>query len=177
LQVPQETLTSAHVLTRSLYYRCACGNFDQPVATVVGGDTGADFADVFEVRGVSGVPGVSYWIRFAIQARVRFRVHGRGGQDGRRSVELEPSRLAFRIDGGRVRVAWDVQLAARESVSLWITVHRLETRAGLPSRQRAGCRRASSLYSGVAWRVCADHQRQRAVRSTDRRVCARSATR
>ena len=125
LPVPQETLNVRRtvLIADRLFYRVRLRNFDlNPVATVVEVTLAADFADVFEVRGV--VRGTRGQLLDPVrdQARIRFRYVGEDGWNDETLVELEPSPARVRIDGGRVRVAWDVQLAARESVSLWITV-------------------------------------------------------
>jgi len=106
-----------------LFYRVRVRNFDlKPVVTTAEVSLAADFADVFEVRGM--VRGTSGRLLEPTRDgdRVRFGYVAEDGQHRETLVELEPSPVRVTIDGGRVRVAWDVRLDARESISLWITV-------------------------------------------------------
>ena len=98
-------------------------NFDlKPVVTVAEVSLAADFADVFEVRGMVRETSGRLLEPTRDGDRVRFGYVAADGQHRETLVELEPSPARVRIDGGGVRVAWDVRLDARESISLWITV-------------------------------------------------------
>jgi len=123
--VPQETLNVRRtvLIADRLFYRVRVRNFDlKPVVTTAEVSLAADFADVFEVRGM--VRGTSGRLLEPTRDgdRVRFGYVAEDGQHRETLVELEPSPVRVTIDGGRVRVAWDVRLDARESISLWITV-------------------------------------------------------
>jgi len=123
--VPQETLNVRRtvLIADRLFYRVRLRNFDvNPVVTVVEVSLAADFADVFEVRGV--VRGTNGRLLDPVrdQDRVRFGYVAEDGQHRQTLVELEPSPDRVKIDDGRVRVAWDVRLDSHESISLWITV-------------------------------------------------------
>jgi glycogen debranching enzyme len=123
--VPQETLNVRRtvLIADRLFYRVRVRNFDsKPVVTVVEVSLAADFADVFEVRGV--VRGTNGRLLDPVrdEDRVRFGYVAEDGQHRETLVELEPSPARVTIGGGRVHVAWDVRLEVRESVSLWITV-------------------------------------------------------
>ena len=89
---------------------------------------------------------------------MRFGYVAADGEHRETLVELEPWPARVRIDGARVRVAWDVRLESRESISLWITV----TPTGVGGRgcradSGAGGRAARVCTRGVGWRVRADH--------------------
>jgi glycogen debranching enzyme len=123
--VPQETLNVRRtvLIADRLFYRVRLRNFDlNPVVTVVEVSLAADFADVFEVRGV--VRGTNGRLLDPVrdQDRVRFGYVAEDGQHRQTLVELEPSPDRVKIDDGRVRVAWDVRLDSHESISLCITV-------------------------------------------------------
>jgi hypothetical protein len=78
----------------------------------------ADFGDVFEVRGMVRATSGRLLEPTRDGDRVRFGYVAEDGQHRETLVELEPSPARVTIDGGRVRVAWDVGLDARESISL-----------------------------------------------------------
>jgi glycogen debranching enzyme len=123
--IPQGTLNVRRtvLIADRLFYRVRVRNFDlKPVVTVLEVSLAADFADVFEVRGV--VRGTSGRLLEPTHEgdRVRFGYVAADGEHRETLVALEPSPARVRIDGGRVRVAWDVRLESRESISLWITV-------------------------------------------------------
>ena len=88
-------------------------NFDlKPVVTVAEVSLAADFADVFEVRGVGRATSGRLLDPVRDGNRVRFGYVAADGQHRETLVELEPSPARVRIDGGRVHVAWDVRLDA-----------------------------------------------------------------
>ena len=123
--VPQETLNVRRtvLIADRLFYRVRLRNFDlQPVVTVAEVSLAADFADVFEVRGMGRRTSGRLLQPTRDGDRVRFGYVAADGQHRETGVELEPSPARVSIDGGRVRVAWDIRLDARESISLWITV-------------------------------------------------------
>ncbi len=123
--VPQETLNVRRtvLIADRLFYRVRVRNFGlEPVVTVAEVALAADFADVFEVRGMVRATSGRLSEPTRDGDRVRFVYLAEDGQQRETLVELEPSPARVSIDGGRVRVAWDVRLDARESISLWITV-------------------------------------------------------
>ena len=123
--VAQETLNVRRtvLIADRLFYRVRVRNFDlKPVVTVAEVSLAADFADVFEVRGVDRGTSGRVLEPTRDGDRVRFGYVAADGQHRETLVELEPSPARVTIDGGRVRVAWDVRLDVRESISLWITV-------------------------------------------------------
>jgi glycogen debranching enzyme len=123
--VPQETLNVRRTVLMDdrLFYRVRVRNFDlKPVVTIAEVSLAADFADVFEVRGMVRATNGRLLEPSRDGDRVRFGYVAADGEHRETLVELEPSPARVRIDDGRVRVAWDVRLEARESISLWITV-------------------------------------------------------
>jgi glycogen debranching enzyme len=147
--VPQETLNVRWTLLMNdrLFYRVRVRNFDlRPVATVAEVSLAADFADVFEVRGVGRATNGRLLDPIHDENCVRFGYVAADGQHRETLVELEPSPARVRIDGGRVHVAWDVRLDVRESISL--VYHRDAYR-----RQRRS-RRDDSRAGGRSAQVC-----------------------
>jgi glycogen debranching enzyme len=123
--VPQETLNVRRtvLIADRLLYRVRVRNFaSEPVVTVAEVSLAADFADVFEVRGVGRRTSGRLLDPVRDEDRVRLGYVAADGEHRETLIELEPSPARVTIDGGRVHVAWDVQLDVRESVSLWITV-------------------------------------------------------
>ena len=178
--VPQETLNVRRtvLIADRLFYRVRVRNFrPEPVATTVEVSLAADFADVFEVRGVDRRTSGRVLAPVRDGDRVRFGYVAADGERRETLVELEPSPARVRIDGGRVHVAWDVELDAREAISLLDHGDaRRRRRRRAPSRQpREAAAALESRPRGLGWRVRAGHDRQRAVRPPDRRLRARSA--
>jgi glycogen debranching enzyme len=151
IPVPQETLNVRRtvLIADRLFYRVRLRNFDlKPVVTVVEVSLAADFADVFEVRGVGRGTNGRLLDPVRDGDRVRFGYVAEDGQHRQTLVELEPSPARVRIDNGRVRVAWDVRLDSRESISLWITV--TPTGAAVGDAEPAAAQAAATLDSGYA---------------------------
>ena len=114
--VAQETLNVRRtvLIADRLFYRVRVRNFGaKPVVTVAEVSLAADFADVFEVRGVGRETEGRVLEPIHDDARVRFGYVAVDGEHRDTLVELEPSPARVRIDGQRVRVAWDVRLDVR----------------------------------------------------------------
>ena len=110
--VPQETLNVRRtvLIADRLFYRVRVRNFNsEPIATVAEVSLAADFADVFEVRGVGRGTSGRLLEPTRDGDRVRFGYVAADSQHRETLVELEPSPARVRIDDGRVRVAWDVR--------------------------------------------------------------------
>jgi hypothetical protein len=123
--VPQDTLNVRRtvLVADCLYYRVRVRSFHpQPVATVVEVLLAADFADVFEVRGVGRRTGGRLSPPTRDGDRLRFVYVAVDGQRRETLVELSPSPLRVRIDEDRVQVAWDVRLDAGEAIEMQLTV-------------------------------------------------------
>jgi glycogen debranching enzyme len=150
--VPQETLNVRRtvLIADRLFYRVRVRSFRPgPVATTVEVSLAADFADVFEVRGVERRTSGRLLPPTQDGDRLRFSYVAGDGQRRETLVELEPAPANVRIDDGRVHVAWDVELGAREAFLLLITV--------LPARD--GRRRAGPTPERAAARLDAAHAR------------------
>ena len=123
--VPQDTLNVRRtvLVADRLYYHVRVQNFHtQPVATVVEMSLAADFADVFEVRGVGRRTGGQLARPTHEADRLRFSYLAVDGRRRETLVHLSPGPDRVRIDGDRVHVAWDVRLDAGEAVELQLTV-------------------------------------------------------
>ena len=148
--VPQETLNVRRTVLISdrLFYRVRVRSFrPHPVATVAEVSLAADFADVFEVRGVGRHTTGHVAPPTSDGTRVRLRYLAADGQRRETLVEFSPLPSRLRIDGRRAIVAWDVQLDAGEATELLITV--------LPAR--SGRRRARPTLDETATRLEAAH--------------------
>ena len=124
--VPQETLNVRRtvLIGDRLFYRVRVRSFrPEPVATTVEVSLAADFADVFEVRGVGRRTNGRQLTPTDDGNRLGFAYVAEDGERRETLVELEPAPPHVRIDqDGRVHVAWDVDLDAGEAISLMITV-------------------------------------------------------
>jgi glycogen debranching enzyme len=123
--VPQDTLNLRHTILvdRCLYYRLGVRSFHpRAVATVVEVALAADFADVFEVRGVGRRTGGRLARPTADGDRLRFAYVAPDGRRRETLVELSPPPRRVLIDEDRVHVSWDVQLAPGEKIDLQLTV-------------------------------------------------------
>ena len=134
--IPQDTLNVRRTVLVSdrLYYRIRVRSFHpEPVVTVVEVSLAADFADVFEVRGVGRRTGGQLAPPTRDGDRLRFGYVAVDGQRRETHIDLSPSPLRVRIDGNRVHVAWDVRLDAGQAIELQLTVLPV-----LPGRRRPG---------------------------------------
>ena len=123
--VPQETLNVRRVLVVSdrLHYRIRLRNFhSSAVTTTVEVSLGADFADVFEVRGVDRRTSGRVLAPARAADEVRFAYLAADGERRETVVALGPSPARVQLEAQRARVAWDVQLAVGEAIWLLITV-------------------------------------------------------
>jgi len=149
VSVAQETLNVRRtvLIADRLFYRVRVRNFaSKPVVTIAEVSLAADFADLFEVRGLERTTEGRVLEPTHDEARVRFAYVAADGEHRETLVELEPSPARVRVDGGRVHVAWNVRLDVRESISLWITVTPSGQGAGEaePTAARAAARLESS---------------------------------
>jgi len=122
--VPQDTLNLRQtvLVADCLHYGLSVRSFHpQPVATVVELSLGADFADVFEVRGVGRRPGGRVAPPSRDGDRVSFTYIALDGQRRETVVELRPTPLQVRFDDDRVLISWEVALDAGEAMDLELT--------------------------------------------------------
>ena len=123
--VPQETLNVQRTLLIGdrLFVRVTVRNYSRaPVATELGVALAADFADVFEVRGLERqttgtvlAPGID-------EGALRFGYVAADGERRETLVELTPAPAEMRIDGARVGVVWDLDLDPGAAAMFQITV-------------------------------------------------------
>ncbi len=124
-EVPQETLNVRRtvLIADCLYYRVRVRSFrPERVATTVEVLLGADFADVFEVRGTERRTSGRLLEPTRDGDRLRFGYESEDGERRETLVELSPAPTRVGIDRVRVRVAWDVELAPGEAVTLLATI-------------------------------------------------------
>jgi len=150
VMVPQETLNVRRtvLIADRLFYGVRVRSFrPDPVATTVEVSLAADFADVFEVRGVERRTSGRLLPPTRDGDRLRFSYLARDDQRRETLIELKPSPARVIIDRGRVHVAWEMELGTGEAFSLLITV--------LPARD--GRRRAGPTPERSAARLDAAH--------------------
>jgi len=143
LLVPQETLNIRRtaLIADRLYYRVAVRSFrPHPVATTVELSLAADFADVFEVRRAGRRTGGQVLAPSHDEGRLRFAYVAADGERRETLVELSPPPIRVHLGTERAELVWDVQVGAREAISLLITVqpavHR-ERQDAAPTLERA----------------------------------------
>ena len=133
LLVPQETLNVRRtvLIGDRLFYRVRVRSFRrEPVATVLGLSLAADFADVFEVRGVDRRTSGNVLPPEVDGESVHFSYVAADGERRETLVEFGTTPARVSVDDGRVHAAWAVELGPGQAVSLLITV------SPLPVRQR-----------------------------------------
>jgi glycogen debranching enzyme len=125
VDVPQETLNVRRtvLIADRLYYRVRVRSFHpETVATRVELVLGADFADVFEVRGVERRTSGRLLAPAHDGDRVQF-AYAADDEDQRETlVELSPAPSRVEVDRMRARVSWDVELEAGEARTMLIVV-------------------------------------------------------
>jgi len=142
VEVPQETLNVRRtvLIADRLYYRVRVRSFcPEMVLTRVELMLGADFADVFEVRGVGRRTDGRVLAPVREGDRVRFAYAGADGEQRETIVDFSPAPAWIETDGQRARVAWNVRLDAGEAVALLVTV---DPRQGDREVEAAGMERA-----------------------------------
>jgi glycogen debranching enzyme len=124
-RVPQETLNVRRtvLIADRLHYGVRVRNFHScAVATTIELSLGADFADVFEVRGVDRRTSGRVLAPTHDADHVRFAYLAADGERRETVVELSPTPARAQVDEGRAHVAWDIKLGTGEAISLQITV-------------------------------------------------------
>ena len=124
-RVPQDTLNLRQtvLVSDSLYYDVAVRNFHRGlVATEVAVSLAADFADVFEVRGVDRRTGGSLATPTVDGDLLRFGYVALDGQRRETLVRLHPTPRRVLIEGDQVQVVWAVELEPGAELELGLTV-------------------------------------------------------
>ncbi len=148
--IPQDTLNVRRTVLVDdlLYYLVSVRSFHpRPVATSVELWLAADFADVFEVRGMGRRTAGRLAAPVHDGERLRFAYIAADGQRRETLVELSPSPQGVKIDEHRISVRWEIELAAGEEVGLQLTVR--------PAAGRAARRRAGATLEQVTARLAA----------------------
>ena len=164
-RVPQETLNLRQTIlvADDLYYGVVVRSFHpRAVATEVEVSLAADFADVFEVRGV----GRRTAGRLVPPTRegdlVRFAYVAVDGQRRETLVALHPSPRRVAIDGDQVHVAWGVELAAGAEFELGLTVEPVVAgRASAAPSAQASAERLEAddeEWTGACGRISSDNE-------------------
>jgi len=125
LLIAQETLNIRRtaLIADRLYYRVAVRSFQpQPVETTLELSLAADFADVFEVRRVGRRTSGQVLAPSHDDGRLRFAYLAADGERRETLVELSPPPTRVLLGTEGADVAWDVQVGAREAISVLITV-------------------------------------------------------
>jgi glycogen debranching enzyme len=124
--VPQETINLRRTLLISdrLYCDIALRSFHSaPVTVPLTVHLAADFADVFEIRGVRRRPSRGRaMVPKAENSAVLFGYEGQDGVFAETLVELAPRPRSSDIDSEQVTVSWDIGLAPGQERSVLITV-------------------------------------------------------
>jgi glycogen debranching enzyme len=123
--VPQETLNVRRtvLIADRLYYQVRVRSFHpERLTTTVEAVLGADFADVFEVRGVGRSTHGERHDPAVGPEGVLFAYAAEDGQLRRTRISLTPAPEQVAVEGLRVHVAWEIALAPGEAVELLITV-------------------------------------------------------
>jgi glycogen debranching enzyme len=163
--IPQDTLNVRRtvLVEDRLYYRVNVRSFHpQPLATVVDVSLAADFADVFEVRGVGRQTGGRLSPPTRDLHRLRFAYVAVDGHRRETLVELSPAPQRLRIDEDRAYVGWDVRLDMGEAIELQLTVVpvlRGRRRVGLSLEQAAA--RLEAIHAewvGGCTRIATDNE-------------------
>ena len=163
--VPQETLNVRRtvLIADRLHYGLRLRNFHlRQIVTTIELSLGADFADVFEVRGVDRRTSGQVVAPVRDGDRVRFAYLAADDERRETIVECSPSPARVEIDEQLATVAWDVRLAAREAISVAITVIPTSRRRrdGAPTAERveAELEAAHDEWVGGCARVTTDNE-------------------
>jgi glycogen debranching enzyme len=123
--IPQDTLNVRRTILVNdrLYYRVRVRNFHRRrIDTVVSISLAADFADVFEVRGVDRRSSGEFSPPTRDGERLHFTYLAADGERRETIVELSLPPRTVEIEGDRVEVSWDVRLEPGEAVELQLVV-------------------------------------------------------
>jgi glycogen debranching enzyme len=137
LLVPQGALSVRRTLLVAdrLYHRVTMRSFASgPIETAVELSLGADFADVFAVRGLEEEPTGRVLPPRRDGPRIRFSYRAADGERRETAVELDPPPEELTLEGGRAQATWRVALSPGEESSLEVAVEALHRRRRRRSR-------------------------------------------
>jgi glycogen debranching enzyme len=166
--VPQETLSlrRTFVVGDRLHVEIEVRNFNaRTVSVALELALAADFADVFEVRGVrQRLARGRLMVPKASGSTVAFAYEGQDGLFRETQIALEPAAAAWSVEGERVRVAWPLVLEPREARRIVVTVdptspgeRRRPPRRGLEESLRE-LDRARQEWEADCARIETDHE-------------------
>jgi glycogen debranching enzyme len=151
--IPQETLNLRRTLLIDdrLYLLVELRSFwREPVSVPVDLRLAADFADVFEVRGVRHRATRGHEMVPKLDgAEARFAYEGQDRLLQQTLVEFDPPPAAGHVEGERVHARWQLALAPRQSARILITVVPV---SGARRGAAAGARRGATLERAAARR-------------------------
>ncbi len=164
VEVPQETLNVRRtvLIADRLYYQVRVRSFHpEAVATSMELVLGADFADVFEVRGVERRTSGRLLAPAHEHGLVRFAYMAGDGEQRETLVQLSPAPSRVEVDGGRARVTWDLELGAGDALTMLMMVDsEAENREGEEGMEPAGERlkHAHSVWESACARITTDNE-------------------
>jgi glycogen debranching enzyme len=135
--VPQGALSVRRslLIADRLYHRVRVRSFaPSRVTTAVELSLGADFADVFAVRGLREKPTGRVLPARQERRLIRFSYRAEDGERRETVVELSPTPEELELEDGRARATWQVELAPGEESSLEVAVEALHRRRRRPAR-------------------------------------------
>jgi glycogen debranching enzyme len=165
-RVPQETLNlrRTFVIDDRLYALIELRSFNSRSVTVpLELSLAADFADVFEVRGVRRRPARGRAMVPKLNgSTVTFAYEGQDGLFQETQVELDPPPAAAELAGERVRTSWEVELAPGQVRRILVTVTPSVGRRRLARRSleraAADLERQASDWAGSCTRIETDNE-------------------
>ncbi|HLI58112.1 MAG TPA: glycogen debranching N-terminal domain-containing protein [Solirubrobacteraceae bacterium] len=152
MEVPQETISLRRTLLvdESLYLRVALRSYlNRPAQIPLELSLAADYADVFEIRGVRSRPARGRLMVPKLRAHaVAFAYEGEDGLFQETVVRADRPPYARRLEGERVRLRWEIELAPRHTRELCITITPVTD--GRRSASRPFARAVEELERGAA---------------------------
>jgi glycogen debranching enzyme len=166
IAIAQETLNLRRtlVLNNRLFVLIELRSFFAPrVRVPLALTLAADFADVFEVRGVRRRATRGQQMVPKIDgSRLAFAYRGQDGAFQETTVEFDPQPERAEIDGGRARLAWTLALAGGESATILVSAtpsagRRHPTPRSF-KRTAAALERSSARWAAACTRIETDNE-------------------
>ena len=164
-EVAQETVNVRRtvLVDDRLYYQVRVRNFGpRAITTTVEVVLAADFADVFDVRGVARRTSGRLVPPEREANRVRLAYTGEDGERRETVIELSPTPGLIALDGRGARATWEIALEPREATTLQITVDpaRRDSVVQAPALEEASARlnAAHEAWEGACARITTDNE-------------------
>ena len=162
-EVAQETVNVRRtvLVEDRLYYRVRVRNFGpRAITTTVEVVLAADFADVFDVRGVARRTSGRLLPPEREANRVRLAYAGEDGGHRETVIELSPSPGLIALDDRGARATWNVALEPREATTLQITVDPARRDSVAPALEEASARlnAAHEAWERACARITTDNE-------------------